>query len=116
MRARLASKAKGMLKLSDYHYSLPEHLIAQSPPASRDGGRLLSVDPNGAGPELVATDLWALPDLLQPEDLLVVNDTKVVKARLHGIKDSGGAAELLLERQLDSHQGLFQVKVSKLTI
>lgn len=111
MRARLASQAKGMLKPSDYHYVLPSRLIAQTPPANRDGGRLLSVDP--ASSRALATDLFALPSLLQPDDLLVVNDTKVLKARLHGVKDTGGAAELLLERQLDSHQGLFQVKVSK---
>jgi S-adenosylmethionine:tRNA ribosyltransferase-isomerase len=113
MRARLASKAKSMLKRSDYYYSLPERLIAQTPPASRDGGRLLVVGQAGAATKTVATDLLALPSLLQPDDLLVVNDTRVVKARLRGIKDTGGAAELLLERQLDTHQGLFQVKVSK---
>lgn len=111
MRARLASQAKGMLKRSDYYYSLPSRLIAQTPPATRDGGRLLSVDPSST--QALATDLLALPGLLHPNDLLVVNDTKVVKARLRGVKDTGGAAELLLERQLDNHQGLFQVKVSK---
>lgn len=101
-----------MLKRSDYQYSLPERLIAQAPPANRDGGRLLVVG-DQAEPQNLDTMLQALPDLLQPEDLLVVNDTKVVKARLRGVKDTGGAAELLLERQLDEFQGLFQVKVSK---
>ncbi len=102
-----------MLKRSDYHYSLPERLIAQSPPSTRDGGRLLVVGSQEAGVQNLDTNLQALPDLLQPEDLLVVNDTKVVKARLRGTKDTGGLAELLLERQLDEYQGLFQVKVSK---
>lgn len=109
-----------MLKRSDYKYLLPERLIAQAPPTNRDGGRLLVVGQGDAesGSELehlrhLDTSLSALPGLLQPEDLLVVNDTKVVKARLRGVKDTGGAAELLLERVLDEFHGLFQIKVSK---
>ena len=55
----------------------------------------------------------AFPDLLSPNDLLVLNDTRVIRARLHGQKDSGGAAELLIERIESERRALCQVRVSK---
>jgi S-adenosylmethionine:tRNA ribosyltransferase-isomerase len=99
------------VRLSDFDYELPPELIAQHPAPERTASRLLHVDP-GAG---VLKDLM-FPDvaaLLEPGDLLVVNDTRVIKARLHGHKDTGGEVELLIERVLDSHRALVQARTSK---
>ena len=100
--------------LSDFDYALPERLIAQSPSSRRDGSRLLHVGSDGLE-HLVFSDLQRL---LRPGDLLVLNNTKVVKARLRGKKETGGAAEVLLERVLEDASGtsdraLCQVRVSK---
>ena len=85
--------------LSDFDFVLPEALIAQHPTAERSASRLL--DGSGAAP----TDriFRELPSLLNPADLLVFNNTKVVKARLFGQKASGGRLELLIERVLSPH-------------
>jgi len=93
----------------DFHFDLPKHLIAAEPAWVRDHSRLLQVAPDGF------TDLRfdQLGTLLRPDDLLVVNNTRVLKARLFATKDSGGSAELLLERLESEHEGLFQVRVSK---
>ena len=107
--------------LSDFDYDLPENLVAQQPLPNRTDSRLLHLTPNGLRHE-------QFPDLLnylRPGDLLVLNDTQVVKARLHGEKDSGGLAEVLLERVvvlddkaedgaiISSCHALCQVRVSK---
>ena len=98
--------------LSDFDFSLPPELIAQHPAAQRSGSRLL----DGRG---IATDrrFADLPQLLEPGDLLVFNDTQVVKARLYGQKASGGRLELLIERVLVPGDARFEVaahmKVSK---
>jgi S-adenosylmethionine:tRNA ribosyltransferase-isomerase len=85
--------------LSDFDFVLPEALIAQHPSPERSGSRLL--DGTGATPtDLIFRDL---PSLLRQGDLLVFNDTKVVKARLFGQKSSGGKLELLIERVLSPH-------------
>jgi S-adenosylmethionine:tRNA ribosyltransferase-isomerase len=84
------------LRLADFDYALPPELVAQHPPAARTDSRLLHVDPSG--PTL--SDL-RFPDLarrLEPGDLLVLNDTRVIRARLAGRKPSGGRVELLVER------------------
>jgi S-adenosylmethionine:tRNA ribosyltransferase-isomerase len=93
----------------DFHFDLPEHLIAAQPAAVRDHSRLLQVSAGGFN------DLRfdQLGTLLRPGDLLVVNNTRVLKARLFASKDSGGRAELLLERLETDYVGLFQVRVSK---
>lgn len=97
------------MRAEDFLYDLPERLIAQSPPARRDASRLLHVARDG--PEhLQFTDF---PALLRPGDLLVLNDTRVIKARLHGEKDSGGRAEILVERIESATEALCQVRVSK---
>lgn len=93
----------------DFDYELPEVLIAQHPAATRDGSRLLVVEDEGQR-DLQFADL---PSLLRRGDLLVVNDTRVLKARLEARKDSGGRAEILLERILDERTALCQVRVSK---
>lgn len=82
--------------LSDFDYELPPELIAQHPAAERTGSRLL--DGRGAAP--LDRVFRELPGLLAPEDLLVFNDTQVIKARLHGRKASGGTVEALVERVL----------------
>jgi len=95
--------------LSDFDFVLPEHLIAQHPAAERSASRLL----DARAPELVDRIFKALPDLLQAGDLLVFNDTKVVKARLFGEKASGGKLELLIERVLQGSEVVAHMKVSK---
>jgi len=90
------------LTRADFEYPLPDELIAQHPPAERGASRLLHVEPGAAltPPRLRLTDLLIsnLPQRLQPGDLLIMNDTRVIKARLHGHKHSGGRIELLIER------------------
>jgi S-adenosylmethionine:tRNA ribosyltransferase-isomerase len=83
-----------VIDLDDYDFALPPEQIAQEPPAKRDGGRLLQLDrASGATTHRTIRDL---PELLQPEDLLVLNTTRVLPARLRGHKETGGAAEALL--------------------
>lgn len=93
----------------DFHYDLPEALIAQHPAPTRDGSRLLVVGDEAC----LDRQFTDLPTFLEPQDLLVVNDTRVLKARLNARKDSGGQAEVLLERLIDEHTALCQVRVSK---
>ena len=95
--------------LSDFGFELPPELIAQHPTAQRSGSRLL----DDSSPAVVDRIFNELPGLLNPGDLLVFNDTKVVKARIFGEKASGGKLELLIERVLPSHQVVAHMKVSK---
>ena len=97
--------------LSDFHFDLPEELIAQRPLPARGASRLLSLD----GPGGVLNDLRFadLPDLLRPGDLLVFNDTRVMRARLYGRKDTGGRLEILVERLLGPDEALVHVRASK---
>jgi S-adenosylmethionine:tRNA ribosyltransferase-isomerase len=99
------------LTRSDFGYVLPERLIAQIPLPSRTDSRLMVIDPRRDSTEHRRFD--ALPDLLSSDDLLVLNDTRVIRARLHGRKDSGGSAELLIERIEGERRALCQVRVSK---
>ena len=92
---------KTTFTLSDFDFDLPPALIAQHPPAERSGSRLL--DARTAA--LVDRQFTDLPGLLMPGDLLVFNDTQVVKARLFGQKSSGGQLELLIERVLNTGEG-----------
>ena len=95
--------------VADFDFDLPPALIAQHPAARRSGARLL--DGRAALPvDRVFTDL---PGLLAPGDLLVVNDTRVIKARLHGEKPTGGAVEALIERVLPNHEVLAHLRASK---
>ena len=95
--------------VSDFDYDLPEHLIAQFPPEVRGASRLLQVESDQLHDKLFSD----LPSLLRQGDLLVFNDTKVIKARLFGQKESGGQVEALIERVLDSHSALAHVRASK---
>ena len=86
--------------LSDFDFEMPPELIAQHPATERSGSRLL----DGSSATVVDRIFHELPGLLQAGDLLVFNDTKVVKARIFGEKASGGKLELLIERVLPGHQ------------
>ena len=95
--------------VADFDFELPPALIAQHPAARRSGSRLL--DGTGKGPvDRAFTDL---PGLLAAGDLLVFNDTRVIKARLFGEKPTGGAVEALVERVLPGHEVLAHLRASK---
>lgn len=98
-----------MYSLSDFDFNLPPERIAQFPLPDRSASRLLHVDET----RLVDRKFTDILDLLQPGDLLVMNDTRVLKARFFGVKDSGGKVEVLVERVLDTHTVLAQVRASK---
>ncbi|KRB02285.1 tRNA preQ1(34) S-adenosylmethionine ribosyltransferase-isomerase QueA [Lysobacter sp. Root690] len=99
------------MKKSDFNYELPPELIAQAPLAERSASRLLVVPPAPAPREdRVFSDL---PQLLQPGDLLVFNDTRVIPARLFGQKSTGGRVEILIERLLGGSEARAQLGVSK---
>ena len=100
----------GLLTLKDFDYVLPEDLIAQQPTATRTGSRLLHVDASGQFHDLGFTELL---DLLKPNDLLVFNNTRVIKARLFGQKESGGKVEVLVERITSSHCALAHIRSSR---
>ena len=98
------------LCLDDFDYDLPPALIAQIPLAARTASRLLHL----CGGEFTDRQFTDLPSLLQPNDLLVVNDTRVLHARLFGQKSSGGQVEVLVERVLArDDEVLAQVRASK---
>lgn len=99
------------MQRSDFYFDLPPELIAQQPAAERGASRLLCVDAKNA--ELTDRHFTDLPDLLRAGDLLVFNDTRVIPARLHGQKASGGKVEVLVERVLDAHHVLAHVRASK---
>ena len=99
------------MKKSDFHYELPDALIAQAPLPERSASRLLLVPPGDAGfGDLGVRDL---PSLLQPGDLLVFNDTRVIPARLFGNKATGGRVEILIERLLPGSEARAQLGFSK---
>jgi S-adenosylmethionine:tRNA ribosyltransferase-isomerase len=95
--------------LGDFDFALPPELIAQHPAAERSASRLL----DGIGPAPVDRIFRDLPGLLAPGDLLVFNDTQVVKARLFGEKPTGGKLELLIERVIGEREVVAHMKVSK---
>ncbi|MDG0798465.1 tRNA preQ1(34) S-adenosylmethionine ribosyltransferase-isomerase QueA [Pectobacterium punjabense] len=99
------------MRVADFSFELPESLIAHYPQAERSGCRLLSLDgPTGDLTHGVFTDLL---EKLNPGDLLVFNNTRVIPARLFGRKASGGKLEVLVERVLDDRRVLAHVRASK---
>lgn len=98
------------MDISDFDFTLPEKLIAQHPPEVRGSSRLLVALPDMPLQDRVFSDL---PDYVGEGDVLVFNNTKVMKARLFGQKDSGGRIEALIERVLDSHTALAHIRSSK---
>ena len=104
--------ARRRLTRADFHFDLPPDLIAQQPPACRTASRLLALD--GQHGTLEDLEFPALAGLLQPGDLLVRNDTRVLPARVHGQKEgTGGAVEILVERLLGDGRFTAQVRASK---
>ncbi len=95
--------------LADFDFDLPVELIAQHPAPERSASRLL----DATGPEPADRVFRELPSLLDPGDLLIFNDTRVIKARLLGAKASGGAVEALVERLLPGHEVLVHLRASK---
>jgi S-adenosylmethionine:tRNA ribosyltransferase-isomerase len=95
--------------LSDFDFDLPPERIAQIPLPERSASRLLLLD----GDDIVDRQFGDIVDLLAPGDLLVMNDTRVLKARFFGVKETGGNVEVLVERVLDSRTVLAQVRASK---
>lgn len=99
------------MNVSDFSFDLPPELIAQRPPLTRGDSRLLEF---GGGVPPTDRQFADLPSLLRPEDLIIFNDTQVLRARMHGVKaDSGGKIELLVERLLGERKVLCQMRASK---
>ncbi len=97
------------MRLSEFQYDLPGELVAQHPLPERSQSRLLHLHA-GRVQDCRFDDL---PELLEPGDLLVFNDTRVIPARIYGTKESGGHVELLVERVLDARRALVHVRASR---
>src|SRR2546425_8490681 len=95
--------------VSEFDYELPPELIAQPPAAQRSASRLLHLHAGGAIEDLAFSDL---PQLVDARDVLVLNDTRVIRARLAGKKASGGKIELFIERLLGGNEALALVRSS----
>ena len=99
------------MRVSDYHFDLPDSLIAHYPMPDRTASRLLHLDgPSGALEHGQFPDVL---DLVQAGDLMVFNNTRVIPARVFGVKESGGKVEVLVERVIGSHEALVHVRASK---
>jgi len=99
------------MQLSDFYFDLPEELIAAYPLEQRSSSRLLCL--NGVTGDLSHKIFSDLIDLVEPGDLLVFNDTRVIPARLHGQKESGGKVELLIERVTADNRALVHLRASR---
>ena len=99
------------MQLSDFKYTLPKRLIANYPTDRRTDSRLMCL--NSATGDIEHRVFRECVDLLRPGDLLVFNDTRVIPARLHGEKNTGGRVEVLIERLLENNRALAQVRASK---
>ena len=97
------------MRRSDFHYELPAELIAQAPLPNRTDSRLLALD----GSAVRDARITDLPDLLRPGDLLVFNDTRVIPARLHARKATGGRVEIMLERVVAPDRAWAFLRASK---
>ncbi len=98
------------MKTSDFFYVLPEELIAQYPTADRDSSRLLCLDPDG---KITDSSFKQFAEYLKPGDLIVLNDTRVIPARLFARKETGGKVEIMLERIRDEKTLLVQLRAGK---
>lgn len=99
------------MKTREFHYQLPEHLIAQRPGDVRSHSRLLHYSREDKS--ISHHQFSDIVDLINPEDLLVFNNTRVIPARMYGIKETGGKVEILVERLTSEHRCLAHVKASK---
>ncbi|AVP99733.1 tRNA preQ1(34) S-adenosylmethionine ribosyltransferase-isomerase QueA [Ahniella affigens] len=98
------------MRKQDFHFELPKELIASVPLPERSASRLLVLD--GESGPLLDRQFRDLSQWLRPGDLLVFNNTKVIPARTFGQKETGGAVEIMLERVLDEHRALAQIRAS----
>ena len=96
------------MKITDYNFELPEKLIAKEPALARSSSKLLVVED-----QLIDRTFLDIKDYLHEGDLLIVNDTKVFKARLNAFKSSGGKVEILLERKIDEFHALALTKSNR---
>ncbi|WOJ93702.1 tRNA preQ1(34) S-adenosylmethionine ribosyltransferase-isomerase QueA [Congregibacter variabilis] len=99
------------MQRSDFSYELPQELIAQQPLSERSASRLLCV--NGGADTMAHRQFSNLPSLLNPDDLLVFNNTRVLPARLYGVKETGGRVEILIERLTSENSALAHIRASK---
>src|SRR5260370_28961480 len=100
-----------VMRRTDFHFDLPQELIAQRPTETRSASRMLVLDgADGSRRDLQFRDF---PSLLKSADLLVFNDTRVIPARVFGLKESGGRVEILLERALTANTPLVHLRASK---
>jgi S-adenosylmethionine:tRNA ribosyltransferase-isomerase len=100
-----------IMRTTDFDFYLPDNLIAQFPAKERAASRLLRLD--GKSGKLADEKFIDLPEFISPGDLLVFNNTKVIKARLAGSKATGGQIEALIERVIDSQHALAHIKSSR---
>jgi S-adenosylmethionine:tRNA ribosyltransferase-isomerase len=98
------------MKTSDFSYELPDELIAQYPNTDRDSSRLLCLEPEG---KITDSSFKQFANYLKPGDLIVLNDTRVIPARLFAKKETGGKVEIMLERIRDEKTLLVQLRASK---
>jgi S-adenosylmethionine:tRNA ribosyltransferase-isomerase len=98
------------MQLSEFDYALPEELIAQTPSAKRRSSRLMHLDAAGT---IHHYRFEVLAQLFHEGDLLIFNDTRVIKARLFGVKDSGGKVEIMIDRVIDDDRALALVRASR---
>lgn len=110
MRTPFSHNQKFM-QTKDFDFYLPDRLIAQHPTLQRNASRLLRLD--GKTGNIADAQFLQLPDFLAKGDLLIFNDTRVIKARLFGSKATGGAIEVLVERVLDAHHVLAHIRASR---
>jgi len=99
------------MRIQDFDYHLPPELVAQHPAAERAASRLLHLD--GGSGAIEDRTFRDIVDLVDARDVVIFNDTKVIKARLRGRKDTGGEVEILVERILDAARALAHVRASK---
>lgn len=108
---RAVASGENLMKVSDFEFDLPEELIAKYPAPNRTDSRLLRLDAGAGGiSDYTFRDVL---DLIEPDDLMVFNDTRVIPARLFGTKETGGKVELLLERVVDESRAILQIRASK---
>tara|TARA_R110002167_G_scaffold110673_3_gene281292 strand:+ start:425 stop:1465 length:1041 start_codon:yes stop_codon:yes gene_type:complete len=99
------------MRVNEFHFDLPDELIARHPAVKRTGSRLLCVE--GDSGAMAHRGFTELLELVQPGDLMVFNDTRVIPARMFGKKSSGGKIEMLIERVIDAHHALVHIRSSK---
>ena len=97
--------------VTDFHFDLPDHLIARYPLPQRRGSRLLTL--NGQTGAMHHGRFDEVLNFFRAGDLLVLNDTRVIPARVFGVKQSGGKVEVLVERLLDTHRMLAHIRSSR---